>query len=174
MPIATPPAAQNKVRPPQRPAQRAVNWRPRRSIQEIEETGRYYVEPEKIPDGMDYEWKAVTCVGLELREHQVRLARDGAWDPVPSSRHPEIVGKFLNKENPDEAIVIGGMMLMERPKQYTDESRAENYRSARARVENHFESLGIGSVAGAPPAKPTVKRDYSTVQLVPDDDKAEA
>lgn len=151
-------------------SQRAANWRPRRTIEEIEELGRYYVDPTKIPEDMSYEWKALTCWGAELRDHQVRLVRDGAWEPVPSSRHPEIVGQFADKEHPDTPLVIGGMMLMERPKHYTEESRAEDDKRAFERVSGHFEALGLSERGGPPPMKPTVKRDYS-VQAVPDDDE---
>lgn len=161
---------------PQRTTQRMEQrpkWRARRTIEEIEETGRYYIDPSSIPDGMDYQFKALTVMGEEMREHQIRLARDGAWDPVPASRHPELMGKYLDKLDPNQAIIIGGQILMERPKVYSQQAQAENDRAARSRVSNHFQSLGLNDGGGPPKMKPQVKRDYS-VQAVPDDDAADA
>lgn len=155
----------------QREPQRAISWRARRTLEEIEETGRYYIDPSSVPDGMDYQFKALTCMGEELREHQIRLARDGAWDPVPAARHPELMGKYLDINDPTQAIIIGGQILMERPKIYSQQADAENLAKARERVSSQFMSLGLGEKLGKgfEAMKPQVKRDYS-VQAVPDDD----
>ena len=163
---------------PQRPTQRdpqRLQWRARRTLEEVEDTGRYYVDPDMIPDGMDYQWKVMSVLGDEqiVREHQIRLARDGAWDPVPAHRHPEMMGKFLDKADPNQAIIIGGQILMERPKIYSQQAQAENEKAARSRVSNHFQSLGLNDGGGPPKMKPQVKRDHS-VQVVPDDDVADA
>lgn len=159
----------------QRVPQRQIEWRARRTLDEIEETGRYFIDPAIIPDGMDYQFKALTVMGEEMREHQIRLARDGAWDPVPASRHPELMGKYLDAENPQQAIIIGGQILMERPKIYTQQAEAENRAKARNAVSGQFKSLGLGEKLGKgfEAMKPQVKRDYS-VQAVPDDDIADA
>lgn len=157
----------------QREPQRAVAWRARRTIEEIEETGRYFIDANEIPDGMDYQWKSMTVMGEEMREYQVRLARDGAWDPVPASRHPNIMGKYLDKEDAAQAIIIGGQILMERPRIYSQQAEQENLRAARGRVSQHFKSLGLNDGGGPPKMKPQVKRDHS-VQVVPDDDVADA
>lgn len=161
----------------QRSAQRApaVKWRARRTLEEIEETGRYWIDPATIPDGMDYQYKALTVMGEEMREHQVRLARDGAWDPVPASRHPELMGKYLDVNNPKQQIEIGGQILMERPKIYTQQAEAEARNKARSAVTGQFNSLGLGDKLGKgfEAMKPQVKRDYS-VSAVPDDDIADA
>jgi hypothetical protein len=162
----------NNIRTQQRIDQRVKEWRPRRTIADIEEDGRYYIDPATIPEGMSYEWKSLTAMGEELREHQIRLARDGAWDAVPASRHPEIMGKYLEVNNPNQAIIIGGQILMERPASYTVAAQAENDRRAVERVKNHFQSLGLSDGSGPPKMKPSIKRDYS-VQAVPDDDMAE-
>lgn len=162
---------------PQRTSQRApqIQWRARRTLDEIEETGRYYIDPATIPDGMDYQFKAVTVMGEEMREHQIRLARDGAWDPVPASRHPELMGKYLETDNPNQAIIIGGQILMERPMIYTQQAEAEARNKARNAVTGQFQSLGLGDKLGKgfEAMKPQVKRDYS-VSAVPDDDIADA
>jgi hypothetical protein len=159
----------------QRVPQRQIEWRARRTLDEIEESGRYFIDPAIIPDGMDYQFKALTVMGEEMREHQIRLARDGAWDPVPASRHPDLMGKYLDKNDPAQAIIIGGQILMERPKIYSQQAEAENRQKARDAVTGQFKSLGLGEKLGKgfEAMKPQVKRDYS-VQAVPDDDVADA
>lgn len=162
---------------PQRTTQREtqrVQWRARRTLDEIENTGIYYVDPDSIPDGMDYEWKSVTIYGDEqiLRDHQIRLARDGAWDPVPAHRHPEMMGKFLDKENPQQAIIVGGQMLMERPRIYTQQAQAEELAKAKGALTGQMESLGLGERLGKGfrAMKPQVHTDYSL--SVPENDEA--
>lgn len=161
----------------QRTPARQIEWRARRTIDEMENTGRYYIDPASIPDGMDYQFKVMSVYGDEqlVREHQISLARDGAWDPVPAHRHPDLMGKFLDKNDPNQAIIIGGQILMERPKIYSQQAEAENRQKARTAVTGQFQSLGLGEKLGKgfEAMKPQVKRDYS-VQAVPDDDIADA
>lgn len=158
----------------QRAPARAIEWRARRTIDEMENTGRFYVDPDTIPDGMDYQWKVLSVYGDEqiTREHQISLARDGAWDPVPASRHPELMGKFLEQDNPSQAIIIGGQILMERPRIYSQQAEMETRKKASNAITGQFQSLGIGDKLGRgfQAMKPQVSQDFSVhVQAVPDD-----
>ena len=81
------------------------------------------------PDGWDYQWKMRTCMGEEFHSYQVELARNG-WEPVPLSRHPELMPQGWS----GETIEVEGLVLMERPKVFTDEAREMEARSAREAV----------------------------------------
>ena len=88
---------------------------------------KFYAPPP--PDGFDYQWKMRTVMGEEFHSYQVELMRNG-WEPVPLNRHPELMPNGWQ----GETIEVEGLVLMERPKVFTDEARAEEARSAREAV----------------------------------------
>lgn len=81
------------------------------------------------PDGWSYEWKMKLLMGEEQLAYGVEVARNG-WEAVPLSRHPDLmpVGWTGN------TIEVDGLILMERPKVFTDEAKAEEQRLAREAV----------------------------------------
>lgn len=104
---------------------------------------KFYVDPRDIPDGWDYEWKRKTLLGKEDPAYAVKLARDG-WESVPTSRHPHMMpdgGRYPTIEQ-------DGMILMERPKEITEESRARALRDARAQVSNKERQLNEAPGSG--------------------------
>lgn len=127
--------ARAEMRPPMREedpraraARRAQELRDHRGALD-DGTDDFYVDPAAIPPGWDYEWKRRTTLGAEDPAYQVALMRAG-WEPVPASRHPEMMpdrGNFA-------VIERKGMILMERPKEITDEMRALELRKARQQV----------------------------------------
>lgn len=81
------------------------------------------------PPGWDYQWKRLTIYNQEDPSYQVELVRNG-WEPVPLSRHPEMMPKGWS----GQTIDVDGQRLMERPKVLTDEARIRENRSAREAV----------------------------------------
>lgn len=88
------------------------------------------------PDGWTYEWKARTIMGAEDPARQVQYARTG-WEAVPTARHPEMMPH--NGASP--IIERKGMVLMQRPKDITDEVREIDIRRARNQVRAKKEQL---------------------------------
>ena len=81
------------------------------------------------PSGWDYQWKRKLIYGMEDPSYQVELARNG-WDPVPLSRHPEMMPKGWT----GTTIEVDGQVLMERPMVLTQEARLRESRAARESV----------------------------------------
>jgi hypothetical protein len=102
-----------------------------------ESTDKYYIEPRLIPDGWSYEWKTLTVLGKENPSYQVAVAHRG-WEAVPRRRHPEM----MPDNYPGNTIERDGMILMERPKEITDEVKANDYRNARQQVRAKETQLG--------------------------------
>ena len=103
----------------------------------------FYIDPRIIPDGWSYEYKRYTLLGAQDPSYQVQLAR-GGWDTVPAHRHPELM--------PDnwkgQTIERRGMILMERPKEITEQVKARELRKAREQVGTKEAQL-----SGAPPGQ---------------------
>lgn len=146
-----------------------IAWRPMRSAEEGG-TSKYDIPAHVVPDGMDWQWKRLSYAGKEDTDHQVSLQRDGAWDPVPHSAWPERLGVFGEK---DQAIVVEGLVLMQRPLEYTEQVREEEKMRATSSVSDHFKSLGLNDSGAVPKMKAKVKMDYSSVQVAPADEDAE-
>lgn len=83
-----------------------------------------------IPQGWSYEWKRKSYLGKQDTRHMNSL-RLNHWSDVPASRHPE-----LASEDPHGAIVVDGMVLMERPAYLTKEAREESLGNAYNQVRS--------------------------------------
>lgn len=116
-------------------------------------TDKFYIDPRIIPDGWSYEYKTFEVLGKQNPAYQTSLAHRG-WEPVPRSRHPQLMPENF----PGDTILVEGMMLMERPKEITDEVIAADKKRARGQVRAKEEQLGA-----APPG--TFERDNKGNQM---------
>jgi len=149
--------------PRARAARRAAELRDHGSLDEGED--KFKFDLSIIPDGWSYEWKMLEVLGKQDPSYQVNLARKG-WEAVPRSRHPEM----MPDNYAGNTIVRDGMMLMERPKEITDEARAKENKAARDQVRGKEEQLGAAPVGhfersnkGAPLA--VVKKSYESIPI---------
>ncbi len=126
-------------RPAMRPAMREDDPRARAAaraaqlrehVGDLDEgTDEFYIPPSMVPDGWTYEWKRRTIWNQEDPAYTVQLAREG-WEPVPASRHPQMMPSNWDKAS----IERKGMILMERPKEISEEVRRIEQRRAREQV----------------------------------------
>lgn len=163
-------------RPPMRPEMRAEDPRSRAAARAKElrdhlgsldeGTDEFYFDPNNVPDGWSYEWKTRLVLGQENPAQQVALRRTG-WEAVPVSRHPEMmpngaVGHIERK----------GMVLMERPKEITDEVRNLDYRNARNQVrskEQQLNSAPDGQFGrDHSQAQPKISKSYEPIPIPSD------
>lgn len=90
----------------------------------------FFIAADNIPPGWDYEWKRETVMGQEDPAYQVAIAHAG-WEPVPASRHPEMMPKGWSQET----IKRKGLILCERPKEISDAARQRELRNARNQLQ---------------------------------------
>lgn len=119
-------------RAPQRPPQRRVIYNA---------TNKFDFDRSRIPSHMSYVWRRVTLAGQEDKENLVMAEMNG-WTPVPANRHPELAGRSAKET---EAIIRGGQMLMEQPKEYAVESREMENFEAKNSLEEQIQRLGLQS-----------------------------
>jgi hypothetical protein len=115
-------------------------------------TDEFYVDLTCVPDGWTYEWKRLSLLGAEDPTYTVHLARMG-WEPVPSSRHPEMMPSGWARGT----IERKGLILMERPSEVVDEARRLQDRAARDQVRAKEAQL-----SGTPDG--TMTRDHEKVR----------
>ena len=121
------------IRSPQRAPQRRVIYTG---------TNRFDFDKSKIPPDKAYKWARVSAdSGGQFKdvENQIMCEMNG-WVPVPAERHPELAGMRPDKGAP---IVRGGLMLMEQPKEYEQESRDMEKFEARNTLEEQIQRLGL-------------------------------
>jgi hypothetical protein len=87
---------------------------------------KFHIDKIDIPEGMSYQWIAVTVVGAEQRNSLAGFVQNG-WTAVPMSRYPGRYGP--EKEN--GPILIDGLMLHERPEELTEEAINEGIKASR-------------------------------------------
>ena len=100
-------------RAPLRTAQRLSQ---RRKI--MTDANMFELDLSRKPDGYAYAWRRVSLAGQEDTRRQI-VSETNGWEPVPASRHPELMGT----RSGDEPIILGGQMLMEIPQEWEQEMR---------------------------------------------------
>lgn len=149
-------------RPMQRSDQRSLPGR----LQIRTPGNRFAIDETRIPTGMHYEWKRQKFMGHEDIEHLVNLDANG-WTPVPAERHPELSGTRLQA---GKEIVRGGLMLMERPTEITEEARELDGFAAKHQVASQMQRLGLqGHRAGGRGIKKTIGPAPDQERMVEDD-----
>jgi len=109
---------------------------------------------DQIPEGSSYEWKRWSNVGAQ-DPFYIASMRDQGWEPVDPKRHPNWVPPGYN----DPYILKGGMILMERPMELTEEAKAEARAAAQAQISFQEQRLGITP-------KDTLSRDLVKPKIV--------
>lgn len=117
---------------------RAIQRPPQRRVI-FNSTNKFDFDKSKIPSHMSYVWRRVSLAGQEDKENLVMAEMNG-WTPVPANRHPELAGRNAKET---EAIVRGGQMLMEQPKEYEKESRDMETFEAKNSLEEQIQRLGL-------------------------------
>lgn len=135
-------------------------------------TDDFYVDPKTIPDGWTYEWKRNTVYGQADPAYEVALSRTG-WEPVPSSRHPEM----MPQDWTGNVITRKGQILMERPKSITDLVVSRDKRVAREQVQVKEAQLSsapkdqlprASDAGGDARTKPSISKSYEPMPIPAD------
>lgn len=157
------PVSKSEEDPRERAARRAAELR-KHNITFDDGVDKFYAPG--APDGWVYEWKRRTVMGWEDPSYMSNLERAG-WEPVPASRHPEMMPKGYTG-----SIERDGQILMERPKEITDEIRNIELRKARQQVQikaGQLDPKGRGGLMDRDDANASfkVKKSYEAMP-VPD------
>lgn len=136
----TPRPAQRQARTDERDAGRETPHKPARTRRRkaVIHEDIFYIPLDEIPDDLSYEWKRWSNVGEENPFYIAQLREQG-WEPVPPSRHPNWVPPGYTQPH----IIKGGQILMDRPKELTEEARAENRQLARRQIREAEQRLGM-------------------------------
>lgn len=150
--------------PRARAAKRAAELRAHNGALD-EGVDKFYIPLNIIPDGWTYEWKRHTLLGKEDPSYEVAVAQKG-WEAVPRARHPEM----MPRDHRGETIEREGMILMERPKEITDEAKARELRAARVQVRDKEVQLGAAPSGQFerdvhPQTKPNIKKSYEAIPI---------
>lgn len=139
--------------------------RPAGGIRLMTAENRFDFDKSKTPPGMTCEWRTRSVMGQPAEEQIISDEMNG-WVPVPCSRHPELAGR--KPKDPSAPIVRGGLMLMERPKELTDEARMLDNVAAHDQVATQLRRLKLDGKERGSQAK--VSRKW---EEIPDDEPTE-
>ena len=152
--------------PTQRAAKRVAEIRAHRQGLDLENVDQYFIDPRIVPEGWSYEWKRKSIYNQEDPSYQVKLA-DGGWTPVPANRDSR--HKALMPTGNYNTIERDGMILMERPKELTDEAKAIELRRARNQVrakEQQLSTAPDGTLSRDDArVRPQVKKSYEAMPI---------
>lgn len=147
------------VDPRERALRRAAEIREHNKTNPVAANDKFFIDPAKIPPGWDYEWKAKTVAGQPNEQH-LREMKYGGWEPVPASRHPDMMPKGRY-----ETIEREGLILMERPLEVTQEARRKEFRNARESVLIKEQQLRDSPTGTFERGAANVKRGYQPMDI---------
>jgi len=152
--------------PAERAAKRTAEIRAHRQGLDMDNTDQYFIDPYIVPEGWSYEWKRKTIYNQEDPSYQIRLA-DAGWTPVPANRDAR--HKAMMPTGNYATIERDGMILMERPKELTDEAKAIELRRARNQVRSKEQQLSTtpdGTMTREDArVRPQVKKSYEAMPI---------
>jgi hypothetical protein len=129
---------------------------------------KFHVDVVDIPDGMSYQWVAITVAGAEQRNSIAQFQQNG-WESVPMSRYPGRYGpEKLNGKPNNEPIIIDGLMLCERPIELTIEAREEEIGAARELIRTRNEQF-VPKLPESRSRRGTELRAKRTIEGMPPD-----
>jgi hypothetical protein len=129
---------------------------------------KFHVDAADIPDGMSYQWIAITVAGAEQRA-SIAQFQQNSWEAVPMSRYPGRYGpEKLNGQSNNEPIIIDGLMLCERPIELTIEAREEEIGAARELIRTRNEQF-VPRLPEARSRRGTELRAKRTIEGMPPD-----
>jgi hypothetical protein len=106
-----------------------------------EENDMLHIPQEIIPEGMRYNWKTLSVLGMQQARRFGRYEATG-WSPVPASRHP---GLFTPKGYEGQ-IEYDGLVLMEKPEELCRQTEAREFNKARSQVQAKEQQLRGGDI----------------------------
>lgn len=138
------------------------------AIDAREEGNEFFYNESSRPEDMSYEWKRLTYGGKEDQQYQAKLIRTG-WRPVPAERHPEVGSEsshdfYRGKYN--DAIIVGGQILMERHIEYTKRSRAISDAINASQIGSQRESIQQSEESSMPRKITAFKQSYDSGQEI--------
>lgn len=144
--------------PRERAARRIAEIRGHGALNSDDGTDKFYTPP--APDGWEYNWKRKSVMGYEDPAYLNNLERTG-WEAVPATRHPEMMQKGYTG-----SIERDGQILMERPKEISDEVRHRDLIRARAQVNikaGQMDPKGKGGIISRDDAQvaPKISKNYN-------------
>jgi len=122
-------------------------------------TDEFAIPPHIVPEGWTYEWKRKTVFGQEDSSYMMSQEARG-WEPVPASRH-----RNLMPEGHYNTIERKGMILMERPKEITDEAKRQDRARALNQVKNREQQLAEAQAGEFARNKPTISKGYEPMAM---------
>lgn len=142
-----------------RAAQRLAEIRSHTGAKKLDSADRFTIDSNLIPPGWSYEWKRKSIMGKEDPAYEVELAR-GGWEPVPATRHASMMPKGRY-----ETIERDGMILMERPRELTEEAHTNDLRRARLQVRHKEAQLTSGPDGTFERERPLVKKSFEAMKI---------
>ena len=161
------------------PTREPLRHDPNRDISEYiedEEHDRLRIPRTDYPDGFDLQWVTHSVFGRVEAQHRGRFERKG-WVPVLATDFEGKYRHFVPEDHPGE-IEVDGLVLMARPKRFSERAKQINDQQANEKVAIKERQLRGGEVDGikfdtqhpSALAVNRVGRSYETI-AVPDNKK---
>lgn len=120
-----------------------------------------YVPPELIPPGMVVEWKRISTLGEPEPSENLIMLEEQGWEPATK----DSFGPMLPLGSEKNTIERRGQRLYMRPKELSDEARAEEKAAADEQLRGKLQQLGMAGQGEFARKSPVVKRTYERIEV---------
>jgi hypothetical protein len=120
------------------------NWETFDAVAE-DSPDRLRIDPALVPSGFSLQWVTDSVYGQSMSQHRSKFERKG-WTPIHQEDFDGVFdGMFMPKGAPGE-IMNEGLVLMARPKEFTDKAKRQEYRAALEQVSIKEQALRGGDI----------------------------
>ena len=106
---------------------------------------RLHIDPDKVPEGFSLQWVTDSVYGQSMSQHRSGFERKG-WTPVHQEDFDGVFdGMFMPKGAQGE-IMNEGLVLMARPKEFSDKAALLEKRAAMSQVLIKEQALRGGDI----------------------------
>lgn len=120
-----------------------------------------FVPPELIPAGYVAEWKRTHVYGAEEQPDYHIMLQEQGWEYASAEQFKPMLPPGWEKNT----INRRGQVLMIRPKELSDEARAEEKQAADEQLRGKLQQLGMAGQGEFSRKNPVVKRTYERVEV---------
>lgn len=108
---------------------------------------RLHIDPSKLPDNLSYQWIPTAILGREEPQFLASAERNH-WRVVHNSDFGGALDGEYGRRGSDDPVKYENMVLVARPKEYSDRARQEEMKKAQEQANLKMGALMSGQIPG--------------------------
>jgi hypothetical protein len=106
---------------------------------------RLHIDPSLVPSGFALQWVTDSVYGQNMAQHRMKFEQKG-WTPVHQEDFDGVFNGMFMPKGKEGEIMNEGLVLMARPKEFSDKAKRQDHRKAIEQVAIKEQALRGGDI----------------------------